>query len=51
MEGRILAAETDLAACQEAVVDPAVATSASALAERCQSLEVARTAVERLYAQ
>jgi ATP-binding cassette subfamily F protein uup len=51
MEGRVIVAETDLAACEQAVVDPAVATSATALAERCQSLEVARAAVERLYAR
>ncbi|HLW79834.1 MAG TPA: ABC transporter ATP-binding protein, partial [Terriglobia bacterium] len=51
MEGRITAAEAELAACQEAVVDPAVATVATALAERCQSLEVARAAVERLYSR
>jgi ATP-binding cassette subfamily F protein uup len=51
MEGRIITAETDLAACQQAVADPAVATAPSALAERWQSLEVARAAVERLYAR
>ena len=51
MEGRIIAAEAELAACQEAVVDPAVATAATALAERFQSLAVARAAVERLYAR
>jgi ATP-binding cassette subfamily F protein uup len=51
MEGRIVAAEGELAACQQAVADPAVATDPTALAERWQSLEAARAAVERLYAR
>jgi ATP-binding cassette subfamily F protein uup len=51
MEGRIVAAEGDLAACQRAVADPAVATDPTVLAERWQSLEAARAEVERLYAR
>ena len=51
MEGRIVAAEEHLAACQQAVADPAVATDPTVLAERWQSLEAARAEVERLYAR
>jgi ATP-binding cassette subfamily F protein uup len=51
MEGRIVAADEDLAACQQAVADPAVATDPTVLAERWQSLEAARAEVERLYAR
>jgi ATP-binding cassette subfamily F protein uup len=51
MEDRIVEAETALAACQEAVADPAVATDPPALAARWQALEAARAEVERLYAR
>ncbi len=51
MEGAILAAEETLAARQQAVLDPVVATDAAVLAERCQALEEARLEVERLYAR
>jgi ATP-binding cassette subfamily F protein uup len=51
MESRIVAAEEALAACQQAVADPAVATDPDALAERWQGLEAARAEVERLYAR
>jgi len=51
MEGAILTAEETLAARQQAVLDPVVATDAAILAERCQALEEARVEVERLYAR
>jgi ATP-binding cassette subfamily F protein uup len=51
MESRIVAAEAALAACQQAVADPAVATAPAALAERWRDLEAARAEVERLYAR
>jgi ATP-binding cassette subfamily F protein uup len=51
MEAAILAAEQQLAARQQAVLDPAVATDPVVLAERCQALEDARHEVERLYAR
>jgi ABC transport system ATP-binding/permease protein len=51
MEGAILAAEELLAASDQAVRDPAVATDAAALAARCQALDAARSDVERLYAR
>ncbi|HYL04843.1 MAG TPA: ABC-F family ATP-binding cassette domain-containing protein [Thermoanaerobaculia bacterium] len=51
MEDRIVAAEEDLAACQQAVADPAIATDPTVLGERWQSLEAARAEVERLYAR
>jgi ABC transport system ATP-binding/permease protein len=51
METRILEAEDRLAAAQQAVEDPAVATDPAALQERCNVLEAARQEVERLYAR
>jgi ABC transport system ATP-binding/permease protein len=51
MEARILAAEADLEAAQQAVEDPAVATDPGALAERCRTLDVAKALVEQLYAR
>ncbi|HSN85230.1 MAG TPA: ABC-F family ATP-binding cassette domain-containing protein [Thermoanaerobaculia bacterium] len=51
MEARITEAEDALAAAQQAVEDPAVATDAAALRARCEVLENARTEVERLYAR
>jgi hypothetical protein len=51
MEAAILAAEQRLAARQQAVLDPAVATDPVVLAERCQALEDARHEVEQLYAR
>ena len=51
MEAAILDAEERLAAAQAAVEDPAVATDPAALQERCNELETARQAVERLYAR
>jgi len=49
MEGTILDAENRLAAAQAGVEDPAVATDPAALQERCNELEKARQAVEKLY--
>jgi ATP-binding cassette subfamily F protein uup len=51
MEAKILEAEDRLAAAQEAVEDPAVATDPAALQERCNVMEAARVEVERLYAR
>ena len=51
MEKTILEAEESLAAAQEAVEDPAVATDPKALQKRCEALEKARHEVERLYAR
>jgi ATP-binding cassette subfamily F protein uup len=51
MEGTILEAENRLAAAQAGVEDPAVATDPAALQERCNELEKARQAVEKLYAR
>src|SRR6185295_10190956 len=51
IEVKILEAEDHLAAAQQAVEDPAVATDSKALAERCNVLEAARQQVERLYAR
>lgn len=51
MEGRILEAEEQLAACQRAVDDPAVASDPVALQERYAALEAARGAVDTLYAR
>ncbi len=51
MEGAILEAENRLAAAQAGVEDPAVATDPAALQERCNELEKARQAVEKLYAR
>ncbi|MFL6194449.1 MAG: ABC-F family ATP-binding cassette domain-containing protein [Thermoanaerobaculia bacterium] len=49
MEAKILEAEDRLAAAQQAVEDPKVATDPAALQERCNLLEEARREVERLY--
>jgi hypothetical protein len=51
MEQRILQAEETIAACQAAVEDPAIASNATALQERSEALDAARTAAERLYAR
>ncbi|HEV8581806.1 MAG TPA: ABC-F family ATP-binding cassette domain-containing protein [Thermoanaerobaculia bacterium] len=51
MEARILAAEEALAAAQQAVEDPAVASDAAELHARCATLEEARREVERLYSR
>ena len=51
MEQKILAAEEVLAACQCAIDDPAVASDPVALPERYEALEVARVAVDTLYAR
>ena len=51
MEAKILEAEDRLAAAQQAVEDPAVATDPAALQERCNVMEAARVEVERLYAR
>jgi ABC transport system ATP-binding/permease protein len=51
MEEKILEAEDRLAAAQQAVEDPAIATDPTALQERCNVLEAARQEVERLYAR
>jgi ATP-binding cassette subfamily F protein uup len=51
MEGRILEAETQLAACQEAAGDPAVATDHEAVQRRLTALAEAQGAVDRLYAR
>jgi len=51
MEAKILEAEEALAAAQAAVEDPAVATDAAALRERCETLETVRAEVEKLYAR
>jgi ATP-binding cassette subfamily F protein uup len=51
MEETILAAEQRLAACHQAVEDPAVASDPIALEERWRSLEAARADVDRLYAR
>ncbi len=51
MEAKIMEAEEALAAAQEAVEDPAVATDSAALQARCTELEEARQNVERLYAR
>lgn len=51
IEAKILESEERLAAAQQAVEDPAVATDSKALAERCNVLEAARQEVERLYAR
>jgi ATP-binding cassette subfamily F protein uup len=49
MEADILAAEEALADCQAAVEDPAIASDAARLHDRCAALETARAEVERLY--
>jgi ATP-binding cassette subfamily F protein uup len=51
MEGKILEAENALAATQQAVEDPAVASDSAKLQARCEALEKARLEVERLYAR
>ncbi len=51
MEEAILAAETALAACHEAVEDPAVASAPVLLRERWEALQAARAEVDRLYAR
>jgi len=51
MEAKILETEDRLAAAQQAVEDPAVATDPAALQERCNVMEAARVEVERLYAR
>ncbi len=51
MENDILAAEEAVARAQAAADDPAVATDAAALHDRCAALEAARVEVERLYAR
>jgi ATP-binding cassette subfamily F protein uup len=51
MEADILAAEEALALAQAAAEDPAIATYAAALRDRCAALEAARAEVERLYAR
>ncbi|MFI5248196.1 MAG: ABC transporter C-terminal domain-containing protein, partial [Nitrospirales bacterium] len=51
MEQRILQAEETIATCQAAVEDLAIASNATALKERSEALDAARTAAERLYAR
>jgi ABC transport system ATP-binding/permease protein len=51
MEAAIEQAEKRLAAAQEAVADPAVASDPKALQERCETMEKARVEVERLFAR
>jgi ATP-binding cassette subfamily F protein uup len=51
MEGRILEAETQLAVCEEAAADPAVATDHEAVQRRLTALAEAQGAVDRLYAR
>jgi len=51
MEADILAAEEALAGAQAAAEDPAVASDAAVLHERCAALDAARAEVERLYAR
>ena len=51
MEGKILEAEDALAAAQQALEDPAVATDFAKLQARTADLETARLEVERLYAR
>lgn len=51
IEASILAAEEGVAACQAAVNDPAIASSAEALQERYAALHAAQVKVERLYAR
>jgi ATP-binding cassette subfamily F protein uup len=50
MESAILAAEDDLAA-RQAAVERAAGAGHAALAEACRAMEVAQSAVERLYAR
>ncbi|MBX3302387.1 MAG: ABC-F family ATP-binding cassette domain-containing protein [Nitrospira sp.] len=51
IETRILAAEEVVAACQAAVNDPAIVSSAEELQERYAALHAAQVEVERLYAR
>jgi len=51
MEAAIEQAEQRLAAAQEAVADPAVASDPKALQERCATMEKSRLEVERLFAR
>jgi ATP-binding cassette subfamily F protein uup len=51
MEGKILAAEETIGECQRALDDPSVAANPVVLQERYQALEIARAAVEQLYAR
>ena len=51
IEEQILKAEAVVAACQSAVNDPAIASSAEALQERYNALHAAQADVERLYAR
>jgi ATP-binding cassette subfamily F protein uup len=51
MEGVILSAEQQLAACEAALSHPDVAADAAALQARCEAVEAARREVERLYAR
>ena len=51
MERTILEAEARLAACRQALDDPAVASDPIALQRRFEALETARADVERLYAR
>lgn len=51
IETRILAAEEVVAACQAAVNDPAIVSSADELQERYAALHAAQVEVERLYAR
>jgi ATP-binding cassette subfamily F protein uup len=51
MEGKILAAEETISECQRALDDPSVAANPVVLQERYQALEMARAAVEQLYAR
>jgi ATP-binding cassette subfamily F protein uup len=49
IEAKILAAEKTAAACQAAVNDPAIVSSAEVLQERYAALHTAQVEVERLY--
>ena len=51
MEEAVLQAEERMAAAEEAVADPSVATDPAALQERTLELDAARREVERLYAR
>jgi ATP-binding cassette subfamily F protein uup len=51
MERAILDAETAVEACRRAAEDPAVASDPAALQDRYAALDIARTAVENLYAR
>jgi|CXWL01.1.fsa_nt_gi ATP-binding cassette subfamily F protein uup len=51
MEATVLAAEEELARCQVAVEDPAVASDALALKARCAAMDAAQHTVDRLYAR